>query len=257
MERTSMKLANRVAVITGAAAGIGRATSLVFAQEGARVAAVDIDPERLDSLVKEIDSFGGKAKTFVADVSQSSDVDTAVSSVLTSFGRIDILFNNAGFVPTGKIHETSESEWDRSMTVGVKSLYLFSRRVVPIFQKQGGGVILNMSSAVVFRSVPDRAAYAATKGAVLALTRCMALDYVKDKIRVNCMCPGTIDTPSLRGRLKALGNPETVLKQFEARQPMGRLGTAEEIAGAALYLVSDDASFVTGAAFSIDGGFSL
>jgi NAD(P)-dependent dehydrogenase (short-subunit alcohol dehydrogenase family) len=252
-----MKLANRVAIITGAAAGIGRATSLLFAREGARVAAVDMDAERLNFLVKEIDSFGGKAKAFVADASQSSDVDAAVSSVLTSFGRIDILFNNAGLVPTGKIHETSEPEWDRSMAVGVKSLFLFSRRVVPIFQKHGGGVILNMSSAVVLRSVPDRAAYAATKGAVLALTRCMALDYVKDKIRVNCLCPGTIDTPSLRDRLNALGDTETVRKQFEARQPMGRLGTAEEIAGAALYLVSDDASFVTGTAFSIDGGFAL
>lgn len=252
-----MKLADKVAVITGAAAGIGRATSVLFAREGARVAAVDIDRETLGSLVKEIAAFGGEAKAIVADVSRASDADAAVSSVIEFFGRIDILFNNAGLVPSGKIHEIAEEEWDRSMAVGVKSVYLFSRRVVPILQKQGGGVILNMSSAVVLRSVPNRAAYAATKGAVLALTRSMGLDYVKDKIRINCLCPGTVDTPSLRHRLSALGDADTARKQFEARQPMGRLGTAEEIAEAALYLVSDSASFVTGTAFSIDGGLSL
>lgn len=252
-----MKLAHKSAVITGAAAGIGRATSILFARQGARVAAVDIDREPLGSLVKEIAAFGGEAKAIVADVANASDVDAAVSSVIEFFGRIDILFNNAGLVPSGKIHEITEQDWDRSMAVGAKSVYLFSRRVVPILQKQGGGVILNMSSAVVLRSVPNRAAYAAAKGAVLALTRSMALDYVKDNIRINCLCPGTVDTPSLRDRLSALGDANVARKQFEARQPMGRLGTAEEIAEAALYLVSDGASFVTGTAFSIDGGLSL
>lgn len=143
------------------------------------------------------------------------------------------------------------------MAVNVKSMYLMCRQVIPLFQKQGSGVILNTSSAVVLRSVANRAAYAAAKGAVLALTRCMAFDYVRDGIRVNCLCPGTIDTPSLWGRMTALGDVETVRKQFEARQPIGRLGTAEEIAEAALYLVSGTAGFVTGSAFSIDGGLSL
>ena len=252
-----MKLPNKVALITGAAAGIGRATSILFAHEGASIVAVDVDARGLDALTAEIASSGGQAKAVVADVSQSTDVDAAVSSAISWFGRIDILFNNAGLVPSGKLHETTEADWDKSMAVGVKSVYLFSRRVVTILQKQGGGVILNMSSAVALRSLPNRAAYAATKGAILALTRAMALDYVKDNIRVNCLCPGTIDTPSLRERLKAQGDAETVRKQFEARQPMGRLGTAEEIASGALYLVSDDASFVTGVAFSIDGGLSL
>ena len=252
-----MKLARKVALVTGAAAGIGRATSILFAREGASVVAVDVDAPGLDALVSEIASSGGRAEAVVADVSRSTDVDAAVSSAIASFGRIDILFNNAGFVPSGKLHETTESDWDKSMAVGVKSVYLFSRLVVPILQKQGGGAILNMSSAVALRSLPNRAAYTATKGAILSLTRAMALDYVQDNIRVNCLCPGTIDTPSLRERLRAQGDLETVRKQFEARQPMGRLGTAEEIAAGALYLVSDDASFVTGAAFSIDGGLSL
>ena len=252
-----MKLANKVALITGAAAGIGRATSILFSQEGASVVAVDIDSDGLDALVAEITSSGGQAKAMVADVSRSSDVDAAVSSAIASFGRIDILFNNAGLVPSGKLHETTESDWDKSMAVGVKSVYLFSRQVVPFLQKQGGGTILNMSSAIVLRSLPNRAAYAAAKGAILAMTRSMALDYVKDNIRVNCICPGTVDTPSLRERLKAQGGTEDARKHFESRQPMGRLGTAEEIAAAALYLVSDDASFITGSAFSIDGGLSL
>jgi NAD(P)-dependent dehydrogenase (short-subunit alcohol dehydrogenase family) len=144
------------------------------------------------------------------------------------------------------------------MDVNVKSMYLMCRNVVPVFRKQGGGVILNTSSAVVLRTVVDRAVYTAAKGAVLALTRSMALDYVKDGIRVNCICPGTVDTPSWQQRLAALGgDPVAARKQFEGRQPMERLGTAEEIAEAALYLVSDAAGFVTGGVFPIDGGFSL
>ena len=252
-----MKLKSKVAVVTGAGAGIGRATSLLFAREGARVAAVDVVPGGIQSLVQEIASAGGSAAAIVTDVSKADDVEKCISQVVAAFGGIDILFKNAGIVPQGKIHETTETEWDRSMAVNVKSMYLMSRQVVPLFQKQGGGVILNTSSAVVLRSVENRAAYAAAKGAVLALTRCMAFDYVKDGIRVNCLCPGTVETPSLQGRMAALGEVETVRKQFEARQPIGRLGTAEEIAEAALYLVSDVAGFVTGSALSIDGGFAL
>jgi meso-butanediol dehydrogenase/(S,S)-butanediol dehydrogenase/diacetyl reductase len=252
-----VRLKDKVAIITGAGAGIGRASSLLFAREGARIGAIDVNPEGIESLAEEIRAGRGTAEAILADVSQSSDVQMVVTRVLDRLGRIDILFNNAGIVPHGKIHQTSESEWDRTMAVNVKSIFLFCHRVAPVFQKQGGGVILNTASATVLRNVPDRAAYTASKGAVLALTRSMALDYAKDNIRVNCLCPGTIDTPSLHERLKALGDVESVRKRFEARQPMGRLGTSEEIAQAALYLVSEEAAFVTGMAFSIDGGFSL
>lgn len=253
-----MKLNGKVAIVTGAGAGIGRATSLLFASEGAKVAAVDLAPDGIQGLAKEIQSAGGSAEAIRADVSNSMDVERCVQTTLGRFGRIDILFNNAGIVVPGKIHEISETDWDRSMDVNVKSLYLMCKNVVPHFRKQGGGVILNTSSAVVLRSVADRSVYTAAKGAVLALTRSMALDYVKDGIRVNCLCPGTVDTPSFRKRLAAVGgDPAVARKQFEARQPIGRLGTAEEIAEAALYLVSDSAAFVTGVAFPIDGGLSL
>ena len=253
-----MRLSSKVAIVTGAGAGIGRATSLLFAREGTKVAAVDLDSDGINTLVKEIRSTGGTAEAIVADVSSAADVERCVQTSLGRFGRIDILFNNAGIVVPGRIHEVSEADWDRSMDVNVKSMYLMCRSVVPLFQKQRSGVILNTSSAVVLRTVTNRAVYTAAKGAVLALTRSMALDYVKDGIRVNCLCPGTVDTPSFHQRLAALGGDvATVRKQFEARQPMGRLGTTEEIAEAALYLVSDAAAFVTGGVFPIDGGLSL
>lgn len=252
-----MRLAGKVAIITGAAAGIGRASALLFAREGAKVAVVDMDEAGIQTLVEGVSRSGGEALPVRADVSKSDESQRLVQAVLERFGRVDILFNNVGIVPHGKIHTTSESEWDRTMTVNVKSMYLLCREVVPLFLRQGGGVILNTSSATALRSVPDRVAYSTSKGAVLALTRSMAVDYVRDHIRVNCLCPGTVDTPSFRQRMAAFPDPEEALQQFVARQPMGRLGTAEEIAQAALYLVSDEAQFVTGAAFSIDGGMAI
>lgn len=252
-----MRLEGKIAIITGAAAGIGRASAVLFAREGAKVAAVDMDQGGMQALRQEIGTTGGEALAVQADVSSAGEVQRVVRAVLDRFGRIDILFNNVGIVPQGKIHTISESEWDHTMTVNVKSMYLLCREVVPIFLRQGGGVILNTSSATALRSVPDRVAYSTSKGAVLALTRSMAIDYVRDHIRVNCLCPGTLDTPSFRQRMAAFPDPEEALRQFVARQPMGRLGTAEEVAQAALYLVSDEAKFVTGAAFSIDGGMAI
>jgi NAD(P)-dependent dehydrogenase (short-subunit alcohol dehydrogenase family) len=250
-------LLGKVAVITGAGAGIGRACCLLFAAEGANIVAVDLDPTALSLLAEDVGRTGVRILALQADVSLAADVERVVSAALADFPAIDILFNNAGIVPHGKIHETTESDWDRTMAVNVKSMYLMSHAVVPIFLKHGGGVILNTSSATALRSVVDRAAYSASKDAVLALTKSMAIDYVRDGIRVNCLCPGTIDIPSLHQRLAAFPDPEEARRQFVARQPMGRLGTAEEVAKAALFLVSDDAKFVTGTAFSIDGGFTV
>lgn len=249
-----MRLKDKVAIITGAAAGIGRAATLAFVAEGARVGAVDHDEEALGRLAAEARSA---VLPLSADVSLAANVARTVAAVLEAFGRIDILFNNAGIVPHGRIHETPEAEWDRTMSVNLKSMYLYCHSVVPIFLKSGGGVILNTSSATALRQVKDRAAYTASKGAVLALTKAMALDYVQDNIRVNCLCPGTIDTPSLQKRLSAFPDPAEARRQFIARQPVGRLGTAEEVAEAAVYLASAESGFVTGIAFSIDGGFSL
>lgn len=252
-----MQLRDKVAIITGAGAGIGRACCLLFAAEGAKVVAVDLEPATLDSVVEEVRCIGGTILAIQADVSRAADVERVVGGALESFSTVHILFNNAGIVPHGKIHETTEADWDHTMAVNVKSMYLMSHAVVPIFLKHGGGVILNTSSATALRSVVDRAAYSASKGAILALTKSMAIDYVRSGIRVNCLCPGTIDTPSLHQRLAAFAHPEEARKQFVARQPMGRLGTAEEVSKAALFLVSDNASFVTGTAFSIDGGFTV
>jgi NAD(P)-dependent dehydrogenase (short-subunit alcohol dehydrogenase family) len=252
-----MRLRDKVAIITGAGAGIGRASAILFAEEGSKVVAVDLDGATNESVAGEIRAAGGQAIAIRADVSKAEEVKGLVERVREEFGRVDILFNNAGIVPHGKVHQTSESEWDRTMAINLKSMYLLCHEVVPVFLKQGGGVVLNTASATALRSVVDRAAYSTSKGAVISLTRSMALDYVRDNIRVNCLCPGTIDTPSLHQRLAAFADIEEARKQFIARQPMGRLGTAEEVAAAALYLVSDESRFVTGVAFSIDGGFTV
>jgi NAD(P)-dependent dehydrogenase (short-subunit alcohol dehydrogenase family) len=254
---TNGKLAGKTAIITGSAAGIGRASCLLFAQQGANVAAVDCDTEGNTKLVQYIRSFGGAAEALTADVASAEDVERVVQQVFSKWHGVDILFNNAGIVPGKKVHTLTEEEWDRAFAINVKSMFLFSHAVIPSFLQQGGGVILNTSSTTALRVAPDRALYTATKGAILSLTKSMAVDYAADNIRVNCLCPGTTDTPSLRARLSAGGNTEEMTKKFIARQPLRRLGTAEEMAEAALYLVSDGASFVTGSAFQIDGGMSL
>lgn len=252
-----MKLKDQTAIITGAAAGIGAASAALFAREGANIVAVDIDDKLLDRLSAQIEQFGGECLTVVADVSKQDQVENVLRSTMQQFGRVNILFNNAGIVPTGKLESMSEEEWDRAMAINVKSMYLFCHAVIPVMKAQGGGVILNTASATALRAVTDRTCYTATKAAVVGLTKSMALDYVGDNIRVNCLCPGTVETPSLAQRLAAFPDPAQARKQFIARQPMGRFGTAEEIAQAALYLVSPFAEFVTGVAFAIDGGLSI
>jgi NAD(P)-dependent dehydrogenase (short-subunit alcohol dehydrogenase family) len=252
-----MKLQGKTAIITGAAAGIGAASATLFAQEGAKIVAVDIDRELLQQVSDQIQKAGGDCLAVTADVSKRDAVQNTIRSATERFGRVDILFNNAGIVPAGKIETISEEQWDRAMAINVKSMYLFCHEVIPKFRAQGGGVILNTASATALRAVMDRACYTATKAAVIGLTKSMALDCVRDNIRVNCLCPGTVDTPSLAQRLAAFPDPAEARKNFIARQPMGRLGTAEEIAQAALYLVSSASEFVTGVAFAIDGGFGI
>jgi meso-butanediol dehydrogenase / (S,S)-butanediol dehydrogenase / diacetyl reductase len=252
-----MKLEGKTAIITGAAAGIGAASAALFAREGAKVVAVDIDEALLNQVSHQIVEADGNCFAVTADVSSRDDVERVVRAALEEFGRIDILFNNAGIVPSGKVDSIAEEQWDRAMAINVKSMYLFCHAVVPQFKKQGAGVVLNTASATALRAVVDRACYTATKAAVIGLTKSMALDYVGDNIRVNCLCPGTVDTPSLGQRIAAFPDPDGARKNFIARQPMGRFGTAEEIAQAALYLVSAEAGFVTGQAFAIDGGFSI
>ena len=252
-----MKLQNKTVIITGAAMGIGAASAALFANEGAHVVAVDIDRELVHQISRQLERAGAKCLAVAADVSLRNDVHHVLRLATQQFGRIDILFNNAGIVPTGKLEVTSEEQWDHAMAINVKSMYLFCHAVIPGMKAQGGGVILNTASATALRAVVDRACYTTTKAAVIGLTKSLAVDHVGDNIRVNCLCPGTVDTPSLAGRLAAFPDPAEARKNFIARQPMGRLGTAEEIAQAALYLVSPDSEFVTGVAFPIDGGLSV
>jgi NAD(P)-dependent dehydrogenase (short-subunit alcohol dehydrogenase family) len=252
-----MRLRDKVALITGAGAGIGRAAALLFARAGARVAAADRDGETGRAVAEEIRTAGGEAVFVLVDVAESASVRAAVEAVVAQFGRLDILFNNAGIVLGGTAETTEEGDWERTMAVNVRSVFLGCKYALPIMREQGGGVIVNTASVAGLAGVRDRAAYSASKAAVVGLTKSIAIDYVGENIRANCICPGTVDTPSLHQRIAATGDAVAGRQAFIARQPMGRLGTAEEIAQLALYLASDESGYMTGSAVVIDGGLSL
>jgi meso-butanediol dehydrogenase/(S,S)-butanediol dehydrogenase/diacetyl reductase len=252
-----MRLAGKVALITGAGAGIGRASVVLFAREGARVAAVDQDAATGEETVALARAAGGEAIFIQADVSRAADVAAAIDAVVARFGALHVLFNNAGIVLGGTVESTDEEAWDQTMQVNLKSVYLGCRYALPQMRRQGGGVIVNTASVAGLVGVKDRAAYSASKMGIVGLTRSIAIDYVGEKIRANCLCPGTVDTPSLQGRIAATGDAVSARAAFIARQPMGRLGTAEEIAALALYLASDESAYMTGSAVVIDGGLSL
>ena len=246
------RLQGKTALVTAAAQGIGRASALAFAREGARVVATDINLEKLGSLAKE----GGAG----ISVRKLDATDAAgINALAAELGAIDVLMNCAGFVHHGSILECSERDWDATMTLNVKSMYFTIRAFLPAMLKRGKGAsIVNISSgASSVRGIPNRFVYGTSKAAVIGLTKSVAADYIKQGIRCNAICPGTIATPSLEERIAALGNVEEARKAFTARQPMGRLGTAEEVAALALYLASDEAGFTTGAIHIVDGGFSL
>ncbi len=248
-----MKLQGKVAIITGAGAGIGEATAVLFAKEGAKVCCNSITKSAL-KVVEKIKSDGGETIFVQGDVSKEEDAIKIVEETVKKYGNIDILFNNAGIVLGGAIDTISTEDWDRTMAVNVRGVYLVSKYAVPYIKKTKG-TIINNSSSVAFKGVQNRAAYTASKGAVLSMTRAMAADCIDDKIRVNAICPGTTDTPSLAVRLSKFDNPEEARKQFIARQKMGRLGTAEEIAEGVLFLALNE--FCTGISLSVDGGMTM
>ena len=243
----SDRLKGKRAFVTAGAAGIGRACALAFAREGATVFATDVDEQGLASLASE-----GVADVAKLDVRDSA----AVAAMAARVGKVDILLNAAGFVHHGTILDCSDADWDFSFDLNVKSMHRTIRSFLPPMLEAGRGSIVNISSAAgVFKAAPNRYVYAATKAAVAALTRAVAADFVAKGIRCNCICPGTIETPSMLGRAAAAGPNGREL--FVSRQPMGRLGTAEEIASLALYLASDESAFTTGIAHLIDGGWTL
>ncbi len=250
-----MKLAGRIAIITGGGSGIGHAACKLFAQEGATVIVADRNLAAAESVAKEIVAAGGKAEPFAVDVSKESDVKAMVEKTVAAHGRIDILVNNAGYGIAGTVVSTLEADWDALMAVNVKGVYLGCKHVIPVMAKQGGGAIVSTASAAANIGIHDRAAYVASKGAVAALTRAMAIDHVADGIRINAVAPGTIESPYFT---KILSGPDgaELRRGLEDRQAMERLGQPVEIAQAMLWLASDDASFCTGSVMVVDGGWT-
>ncbi len=247
-------LANKVALITGGASGIGRATAVLFAHEGATVAIVDINAEQGQSTVAEIATGGGKAIFIPCNVARADECQAAVQKTVATFGGLHILFNNAGIVRRANVINTTEEEWDRVMAVNVKSIFLMSKFSIPHMEKAGGGSIINTSSGWGLKGGMDAVSYCASKGAVTNMTRAMALDHGKHNIRVNAICPGDTDTPMLREEARQLGQSEEYFMEQAANRPLQRYAQPIEIAQAVLYLASDAASYITGTAFVIDGG---
>jgi 2-keto-3-deoxy-L-fuconate dehydrogenase len=243
----SGRLKGKRAFVTAAAAGIGRASAITFAREGATVIATDIDDKQLATLTKE-----GVAEVARLDARDSA----AVAAMAKQVGTVDVLLNAAGFVHHGTVLECSDDDWDFSFDLNVKSMHRTLRAFLPGMLAAGHGSIINIASAAgVFKAAPNRYVYGATKAAVAGLTRAVAADFITKGIRCNCICPGTIETPSMLGRAAALGAGGR--EMFVSRQPMGRLGTADEIASLAVYLASDESAFITGVAHIIDGGWTL
>jgi NAD(P)-dependent dehydrogenase (short-subunit alcohol dehydrogenase family) len=247
-----MKLKNKVAIITGAGSGIGEATAYLFAQEGAKITSNSLS-ESGKKVAQRIQDTGGAAIFVRGDVSQVDDAERIVGDTVREYGRIDILVNNAGVVIPGRVDDTSVEDWDKTFSINVRSVFLMSKFAFEHLKKTKG-TIINVASSVALKGVADRAGYTASKGALLSLTRAMATDYIRDGIRVNCICPGTIDTLSLQGRLEKFGDPAAARERFIRRQPMGRFGEASEIAEGLLYLAS--AEFCTGSTLSVDGGMT-
>ena len=249
-----MLLNDKVALITGAASGIGRASALKFAREGASVIAVDIAERENAETVRKVQADGGIATAVSADIARAEDVRRMIQAAIRTYGRLDILFNNAGISVSGTVLDMDESTYDKLFAVNVTGVFLGCKEAIPIMVAQGGGVILNTASAQSVRGLVGSVVYPATKGAVLQLTRCLALDHASDGIRVNCVCPGPIETGMFLKTSEELGGLEEARRIFGARIPMGRMGTSEEVAQVAAYLCSEEASFVTGAAIFVDGG---
>ncbi|HEX7967514.1 MAG TPA: SDR family oxidoreductase [Stellaceae bacterium] len=245
------RLGGKKALVTAAAQGIGRASALAFAAEGAEVVATDIDAAKLADLKR---AAKGKVETRRLDVTDPA----AIATLAGELGAVDALFNCAGFVHHGTVLDCSEKDWDFTMDLNVRSMYRMIRAFLPAMLKRGKGSIINMSSgASSVKGAPNRFVYGTSKAAVIGLTKAVAVDFIKQGIRCNAICPGTIETPSLGDRIAAQGGTDAVRQAFIQRQPMGRLGTPEEIAALAVYLASDESSFTTGAIHLIDGGWSL
>lgn len=250
-----LRLNGKVALITGSGSGIGRSSAIRFAEEGAIVVINDLDSDKGEETAAEIRSKGGKATFLQADVTDSESVQTMVEKIVNSFGQIDVLFNNAGISGVGALHELEPEQWDKVMNVNIKGVFLPSKFVVRHMMERRCGSIINMSSCIAEIGLARRASYSATKGAVLALTKSMQVDYAPYNIRVNALLPGTIMTPFVENYLKtSYEDPDLAIAALKTRQLGGELGTPEDVANAALFLASDESKFMMGSPLYIDGG---
>jgi meso-butanediol dehydrogenase/(S,S)-butanediol dehydrogenase/diacetyl reductase len=250
-----MKLEGKIAIITGGGSGIGDEACKLFAREGATVIVADRDFAAAERVAAEIGAQGGKASAHQVDVSKDAEVAAMIARAVADHGRLDILVNNAGYGIAGTVVSTSEADWNALMAVNVNGVFLGCKHAIPVMEKQGGGAIVNTASAVANVGIHARAAYVASKGAVAALTRAMAVDHVDANIRINAVAPGTIESPYFK---KILSGPDgaELRRGLEERQAMERLGQPIEIAQAMLWLASDDASFCTGSVMVVDGGWT-
>ena len=244
----NLRLANKTALVTAAGQGIGRASAIAMAQAGAQVCATDVNPALLESL-KGIPGI----TTQVLDVMDKA----AIQRVVASLPKLNVLFNCAGFVHHGAIDVAQDKDWDFAFDLNVRSQFWAIQAALPVMLQNGGGSIINMASIVSVRGLPNRFIYGASKAAVIGLTKSVAIDYVKQNIRCNCLCPGTVDTPSLGDRINAFEDPVAARKNFIDRQPMGRLASAEEIAPTVVFLASDESSFYSGEALHVNGGMTI
>jgi NAD(P)-dependent dehydrogenase (short-subunit alcohol dehydrogenase family) len=251
---SNQALKGKTALITGAASGIGKAIAQKFAREGAAVELLDIDADRGSKVRDAILSKAGNARFVCADVSAKSDCGWAVRDCVEHFGGVDILVHSAGIIRRATILETTEEEWDRAMAVNVKAIYLLGTEVIPFMVQRGGGIIINIGSGWGLVGGSKAALYCSSKGAVVQLTRAMALDHGGQNIRVNCICPGDTDTPMLESEAAQLDLPIESLYQDAQNRPLGRVGTPEDIAEAAFFLATDASSYITGTTLVVDGG---
>ena len=247
-------LQGKVALVTGGASGIGRATAELFAQEGAAVVIVDIQTAEGEATATALQTRGSRALFLQADVTSAADCERAVAGTVAAFGRLDIVFNNAGIIRRATVLETTEVEWDRVMAVNVRSIFLMCKYAIPVMARGGGGSIINTGSGWGLKGGANAVSYCASKGAVVNMTRALAIDHGAQKIRVNAICPGDTDTPMLRNEASQLGQAEERFLAEAADRPLGRYAQPVEIAQAVLFLASDAASYVTGTAFVVDGG---